>query len=68
MVVVVAVAGAITVGHEDDHVYDHHRSPRLDARLDHGKESSSEAVSPFRLALAGLRELVRGSSPPPYLG
>jgi len=51
------VVGVITVGHghEDDHVYDHHRSPRLGTRLDHGKASSSEAVRPFRLAVVGLQ-------------
>jgi hypothetical protein len=36
------------------HVYDHHRSLRLGARLDHGKACSSGAIRAFTPFGAGL--------------
>jgi hypothetical protein len=64
--VVVAVVGVITVtdvltcsvghghDHDQDHVYDHHRLLRLGARLDRGKDCSSEAVRHYAPLAAGL--------------
>jgi hypothetical protein len=45
------------------HVYDHHRSLRLGARLDHGKACSSWAVRACTPLAAGLGRL--GAQPPP---
>jgi hypothetical protein len=57
--VAVAVADDSHAGHghenDQDHVYDHHRSLRLGARLDHGKGCLFGGARPFALLVAGLR-------------
>ena len=59
LVVFVALAGVITVGHghgdDQDHDDDHHASARLGARLDRGKACSFNAVRDVAALVAGLR-------------
>jgi hypothetical protein len=69
VVVVVVVAGVITVGHgqghENDHVYDHHRTFRSGTRLDHGKVYFSGTVRPFVSLVTGLRRSTISAPVPP---